>query len=342
MNLDTALPDRPLPPEPDVRPDAPLGPDVSPPPLDVRTGPAPLPGRPSDPAGVIAQGFEAAFERGPEVRRRYDEIAGAAGPGAAADWLAEVPAVRPDVRRALTDVLRSGIGTEGPDPASLHFVDARVAIRPPGIDRQPQEQDARLAIRDHDVTISAKVYLYGSGATQEVADAYERDIESAWGTGAGGKAWRYGGADGETPYNVRFDVDVALYDPENPARTPKAAAGHSNPPNTDNFIEVDEEAARSYVRGGDRGQWRGDGRGGKELADDNPAAHEFGHLLGLPDRYTDGGGAQEGWKGNIMAEPAGRGQVEQRDIDALLRPHVEAYERSKTEPGETFVSYINP
>ena len=43
-----------------------------------------------------------------------------------------------------------------------------------------------------------------------------------------------------------------------------------------------------------------------------------------------------------MAEPAGRGRVEQRDIDAIVAPHVEAYAKSGTKPGEPFVSYIDP
>jgi len=46
--------------------------------------------------------------------------------------------------------------------------------------------------------------------------------------------------------------------------------------------------------------------------------------LGLPDRY-DANGAQQGWQGNIMAEPAMNGAVEQRDINTILRPIVNQY-----------------
>lgn len=53
-------------------------------------------------------------------------------------------------------------------------------------------------------------------------------------------------------------------------------------------------------------------------------AHEYGHLIGLKDRYRDRveGGCtvsvpEPGWEGNIMAQRGGR--VEQRNIDEFCR-----------------------
>ena len=52
--------------------------------------------------------------------------------------------------------------------------------------------------------------------------------------------------------------------------------------------------------------------------------HEFGHMLGLKDHYRniEGNGNKpyidEGWEGNIMAAPAGKGQVDLRNLDILL------------------------
>jgi len=50
------------------------------------------------------------------------------------------------------------------------------------------------------------------------------------------------------------------------------------------------------------------------------AAHEFGHVMGLPDRYIDvpgiGSLPMPGWRGNIMGQQGGT--VWQRDIDFLL------------------------
>lgn len=93
--------------------------------------------------------------------------------------------------------------------------------------------------------------------------------------------------------------------------------------------EIDSNNARSYVRGGDEGQWRANGRGGLTLAQDDPAPHEFGHLIGLTDRYSSSG-ANAGWTGNIMAEPAMKGIVEQKNIDAVLSHIVSKYNSSFT------------
>ena len=72
---------------------------------------------------------------------------------------------------------------------------------------------------------------------------------------------------------------------------------------------------RSKVRGGNTGLW---------YYDTKAAAHEAGHLLGLPDRYHEdsqaasGYSADPGWQGTIMAEPGGIGRVTQKDINDVL------------------------
>ena len=57
---------------------------------------------------------------------------------------------------------------------------------------------------------------------------------------------------------------------------------------------------------------------------DTDVAHEVGHILGLPDRYSDtpdgnASVAHPGWEGNVMAQRFGR--VQKRDILNLLRTH---------------------
>lgn len=51
------------------------------------------------------------------------------------------------------------------------------------------------------------------------------------------------------------------------------------------LVEVGAADKRSYVSGGDEGEWRSQGRSGLTLAQYDPAPHEVGHLLGLDDRY---------------------------------------------------------
>lgn len=250
-------------------------------------------------------------------------------------------------RNQVRDDVAARYETESLDGVQL--ADARVQIdrRVPGAEQgATTPMDARLQIRDQTITIESDVYLYGSGATQEIADTFERQIQQEWGQNpATGRPWTYTDPDSGQTYNVRFDVDVQLYDPDNPGSTPRIVPEQYFPWNRDNFIEVTTDDRISRVFGGDEGQWRAHGRNGRALASDNPAAHEFGHLLGLPDRYIKGDGPDKGqplpgWEGNIMAMPAGRGHVEQRDIDTLVQSHVDRYERAGS-PG-TFNSEINP
>jgi len=49
----------------------------------------------------------------------------------------------------------------------------------------------------------------------------------------------------------------------------------------------------------------------------------------------------KGWKGNIMAEPSMRGNVEQRNIDALVEPIIEKYNSRNINPNKEYVIDIN-
>src|SRR5690606_193511 len=125
--------------------------------------------------------------------------------------------------------------------------------------------------------------------TKAVASQYQADINSRWGGSFSTKT-----SDGSQSFNVNVNVNVSLYkgkEKSNPWIIPESW----NPFNRDNFIEVSDNTKRSYVRGGDEGEWRSQGRNGLSLEDDNPASHELGHLLGLDDRYTDKNGPDEGW-----------------------------------------------
>lgn len=62
---------------------------------------------------------------------------------------------------------------------------------------------------------------------------------------------------------------------------------------------------------------------------DNPMAHEFGHILGLQDRYDDKKGTDEGWEGNIMGSICGEGVVEDRNIRSIVTPAVVEYKQNK-------------
>lgn len=178
----------------------------------------------------------------------------------------------------------------------------------------PTGKDAAVTIdaKSKSVVVQTTIYIYGAGATQAIAGQMQTDIMGAW-----NKGWTYTDKNGQA-YNVKFNVTVQMYNPADASASPGLFSGANNPWNTDNYIQVNANDKTSFVRGGDEGEWRGQGRNGQTFAQDNPAPHEFGHILGLMDRYLKGGGTQAGWAGNIMAEPAMMGAVEQKNIDAIM------------------------
>jgi hypothetical protein len=194
----------------------------------------------------------------------------------------------------------------------------------------PDGRDALIAIKGNTITVSTTIYIYGSGATQATANLMQQNIMGVWARDQNGNNWTYIDAESGNTYDVIFDIKIQQYDPSDSNNKPGLFSGKNNPFNTDNYIEVDNKSNRSFVRGGDEGVWRGLGRNGMPLVQDDSAPHEFGHIIGLPDEYTNGKGANPGWQGNIMAKPAMQGNVQQKNINQLLSPLVIEYNQSLT------------
>jgi RHS repeat-associated protein len=176
--------------------------------------------------------------------------------------------------------------------------------------------DGIVKIKGNTITVSSVIYIYGDGATKESAEFIKKQIMNEWNR----KDWKYTDENGKV-YNVKFNVSVYLYDGKEKA-DPSFILGAWDPESRNNYIEVlaDPKAKhRSFVRGGDEGKWSY-GSIKKLLV----AAHEFGHILGLPDRYKDGKDgysvADKGWESNLMGTLSGK--VEQRDINRLVAPAV--------------------
>ena len=69
-----------------------------------------------------------------------------------------------------------------------------------------------------------------------------------------------------------------------------------------------------------------------DLKFDNPMSHEFGHLLGLIDRYyPKTNKAHNGWSGNIMEAQAGMGVVDRRNLSALFDIPLSHYHKSENQ-----------
>ncbi|WP_281232037.1 DUF6443 domain-containing protein [Flavobacterium gelatinilyticum] len=189
----------------------------------------------------------------------------------------------------------------------------------PVIFMDPDGKDGIIVIKGGQITISSKVYLYGEGATKSVVSQMQKDINAKWGGTFSSKS-----LDGKQYFKVNVKVKVGLYEGKE-KNDPFIIPENWDPDNRDNFIEVNDDVERSYVRDGDEGKWKSTGRSGKTLAQDDSAPHEVGHLLGLIDRYTDERGPNSGWGSNIMAKGP-KGKVQQRNIDGILLDAMKAYD----------------
>ena len=183
----------------------------------------------------------------------------------------------------------------------------------------PDGKDCKIAVnsKKKTITVSVNIILFGkqlsSDQLNKVAAQYQKDIMKMWSKDEKGNDWEYKG------YKIIFDVNVSV----------DQKAAYNNDRRRDyksgdnNYIQVCKDGTiNSHTdRSMNTGQW-------EEPNDHDAAPHEFGHLLGLKDRYSTYTKSRNGrtvsgyipftgWEGNIMAEHE-NGRVEQRNIDAIF------------------------
>ena len=156
----------------------------------------------------------------------------------------------------------------------------------------PNGEDAMITIMGNVITISLNVILFGEAADMSLATMYELFLYSRWGNM---NTFTYDGIQ----YDVQWNINVS-YD----SRLTKESKEGFDFDGMNNYMEVlyketDEE--RSEVN---NSHWGIIYRNRDERADcpsKYSMAHEFGHLLGLKDRYNSSGAAtSEKYEGNIM------------------------------------------
>ena len=196
----------------------------------------------------------------------------------------------------------------------------------------PNGEDAVVVVDGNNVTIKANVILTGPLANEQLAKIYQDDIMSNWGSIT---SYEHKGKN----YNLIWDVNVRV-----------ATEGEKEDFNgMNNYMEV-VSTGNSYVEPSNKGQIRNFGRYGLPLEYDNPMSHEFGHMLGLKDKYYPiKGTPQYGkpispyWRGNVMAEEAGFGLVEKKNLDIFLPEAIDTYNNFnslyKDLLWEDFISY---
>ena len=148
----------------------------------------------------------------------------------------------------------------------------------------PTGKDATIIVNGDELTVSATVYIFGVNANEELARIYKRDLLNIWGKIT---EYTYGG----TTYSVNWDIDVRVLE-----------GGKIIFNGVNNYMKVINE--RSWVSRTNYGHIRYSGSYGQSIAEDCPMSHEFGHMLGLKDRYDEETYMPESpeWNNDIMAE----------------------------------------
>ena len=161
--------------------------------------------------------------------------------------------------------------------------------------------DATITINGNNITIYTNIIIYGEYATQNLADQYKKNIMDNW-----GKMTTYIDGSGKK-YHITWSVNV-MATKKNLKKSEMDFDGKNN------YLKVadPDDKEPSYVKNSNYGKIRS-----SDIENSNPMSHEFGHLLGLKDRYK-GTHTDFSWEFNIMGEPAGKGRVENRNIDQLL------------------------
>ncbi|KAA9324911.1 DNRLRE domain-containing protein [Adhaeribacter soli] len=179
--------------------------------------------------------------------------------------------------------------------------------------------DAELVILGNTATFKTQIFIYGPGATFAQANLIQNSIMKAWNNN-----WKYTDPETNKVYNVKFEVAVTVLPSTGIFEGLLASA--SDLSGINNYVQildpqVDWNALRfrSKVIGGREGVWKPN--------DPWVFVHEFGHLIGLVDKYVEGGKRKDGivvpdwvigdWEGHVMASPDGR--VSQETINLLMK-----------------------
>jgi len=162
----------------------------------------------------------------------------------------------------------------------------------------PDGKDAIITLQGNTITITSNIILTGPLATNTLAEAYLNNIMDNW-----GKMNTY--VYDEVIYQIAWNINVRV-----------AEEGESmNFNGINNYLEVTNDISK--VGNSNFGKIRSEGWYGMSFEETNPMSHEFGHIIGLLDRYEQQQ-PMKGWEGNIMAESAGKGIVEMRNLDIFL------------------------
>ncbi len=162
----------------------------------------------------------------------------------------------------------------------------------------PDGNNAIVVVDGKEITIKVNIYI--QGASEELIKQYYDNIMQNWGVYTNYTDILTGDI-----YSLKWDINVQSVMSQDDV-------DFDNPANN-YYLAI---RGRSSVKETNRGKIRTD-----FSVRPNPMAHEFGHNLGLIDRYeNEKYYAVPHSKGNIMAEEAGKGVVSVSNIQTIVQP----------------------
>jgi len=177
----------------------------------------------------------------------------------------------------------------------------------------PNGKEAKMAIdtQKREITITADIDIWGAEATDAIAAEIEASIETTW----NGQTY----TDPETQIDYTITVDVTVTN----VGSKKENATASNRIH----ITSDIKDGRDFVFTAgrvDKGSW-------EPFTHAMVRAHEFGHLVGLPDDYSRKTGLpKEGHVGHLMAggAPYSKQRIAQHEIIDVVGSSVRKFNRT--------------
>jgi len=170
------------------------------------------------------------------------------------------------------------------------------------------DPDGRDAIIIYDevnklITIVCNIYIYGNEASDSLAKQYQASLQSSWGQ-------MDSIVFNNETYSVDWNINVSKLD---------GVFSMDFSIGVNNYFLVSSQVQTSVVRNKHEGIIRPIVNGNNDMP------HEFGHPIGLKDRYNNNSfKAEFGYEGNIMAVECGMGVTEPQNIIEALLPFFNA------------------
>ena len=188
--------------------------------------------------------------------------------------------------------------------------------------KDPNGQDCQIVF-DYDnqtITITANVFIYGKYATQDNADLIKQNIMQVWGA-----LTQYDSEDAS--YSLIWDVNVEILE----------ECEEKDFNGVNNYMEITDDVniELSHVKSVNQGKFLASALENHA----GTASHEFGHMLGLRDKYDKDAKTRyfietpngtivtqppisEEWSDNIMYTPYGSANY--KNLDLLLSPFIKS------------------